>query len=193
MLATRFSKGRRLHRKALALAISFAVAGSACSTNDTEVAEDDVTEGSVDQAWVEAAECLTSEGYSVETQRDGDTWSIAFEGNPEETSAFSNLYDNCVSKAETLNLAFLRAQVPDGTERVELADEFNGCLAEAGIESVVYDPNNPDQASALADAQTQLGYALDDPAVTDDPNFLIVLTCFQTYELLFPDRLEAND
>ncbi len=178
----------------LTLAVLLGIVVSACSTSAADSATEEVTEGSVDRAWAEAAECLTDNGYSVETQRVDNSWSLLFDGTPEESDAFFDLYNGCVTDAESVNLAFLRMQVPEGAERVELASEFQICLGSAGVENpVTYDPNNPDQVSALADAQTQLGYALDDPAVTDDQRFTDVLICFDTYELLFPDRFVAAE
>ena len=142
------------------------------------------------QAWTEAAECLTSRGYDVQQVRTGNNWSLTFDGEPDGI-VFDLRYEVCVGDAEAMNVAYLRTQVPEGDQRLEVAAEFQSCLSAAGIPNTVfYDPTSPDAAATLRDAQIELGYTVADPDVADDPRFGEVLGCFDTYELLFPERFE---
>ena len=172
------------NRKAI-LILSFLFVLSACSAPI-----EDATEESVDQAWTDAAQCLTEHGYSVEQERIGNDWGLSI-GGDQDGVLFELRYDRCVGDAEAITLAFLRTQVPEGAERVELASEFQSCLSSAGIPTqVAYDPSSPDAAAVLRDTQTQMGYTAGDPTVADDPRFPAVLGCFDTYEILFPERFE---
>lgn len=171
----------------LTLSILLTSAGlSGCS----DELHEEVTEEVVDQAWTEAAECLTDQGYEVRKDRRGNSWSLEFGGEAEGV-VFDLRYGNCVGDAEALTMKFLRTQIPEGAQRLELAAEFQDCLSSAGIpDPVGYDPTNPDSVAVLRDAIVKLGYSNDDPGVADDPRFGAVLRCFDTYELLFPDRFE---
>lgn len=163
---------------------------SACSSGQQA---QEVTEEAVDLAWAEAAECFTNAGYSVRTQRTGNEWGVVFDGIPEERNELffeRYVYDNCVDDAAAITTDFLRTQIPEGAERLEMAAEFEACLSSAGVTKSAYDPNNPDQPAVLRDAQRQLGYGPGDPTVVDDPRFGTVLQCLGDFELLFPHRIE---
>lgn len=170
------------------LCLLLAVFAVSCASEGA-LAEQAPTEDAVERAWAEAAECLTNAGFiGVEVDRDDNTWSISFGGDADGTIAGFR-YDRCVGDAEKINLALLRTLIPEGAERLAVAVEFQTCLESAGLENpVAYDPENPDSSAVLADAITKLGYSNETPDVADDPRFSEVLSCFDRYERLFPDR-----
>ena len=168
------------------------VVASGCSSGDPEIAQD-VTEDIVDNAYVEAINCLTNQGYTAEIQRDENDWAVVFDGAP-NGFLFDRTYERCTSDAEATGLAFSRSQIPEGEERLAMAAEFQSCLESAGVEGpVTYDSENPYQPATLADAQTKLGYELGDPTVVGDPRFSAALTCLADFELLFPHRFEDHE
>ncbi|MCP3878808.1 MAG: hypothetical protein GY701_10520 [Sulfitobacter sp.] len=117
---------------------------------------------------------------------------MAFEGELDETPDFISAYDDCVSDADEVSRAFLRSQIPEGAERLELAESFDGCIEAVGLQPLRYDPNNADEVAALAEVVTQLGYQLGDTGVADNERYNEALDCFLSHELLFPGRFESN-
>ena len=167
---------------------------SSCSTSAaTDQGADATTGGQVEAAWQGAARCLAELGYDANVQRHDGLWSVAIDGlsddavDSPQALELDRAYDTCTKDAERITREFDRSQVPDGTERLELAKSLERCLAEVGISTPVYDPNDPNESDTNAAIFTALGYSQDDVRIFDDPRFEQAMSCVNSHRYLFPD------
>ena len=186
------TRNRSSHLLSSLIVASLGLIASACVSGGGNEDGGSLTAGDVEAGWRLAAECLDDAGYLAVAEEDPSGWGISFDGNVEESNAFMEDYEFCVSDAERLSLEFAQTQIPEGEERLELAASFDECIKTAGLEPLNYDLNNADEVAALAEVTIQLGYRLDETAVADDPRFNEALDCFETHELLFPNRFESD-
>ncbi len=94
-------------------------------------------------------------------------------------------YEECTTISIEVDRLYWVERIPEGAERLELAESLAECFRSVEIE-LVYNPDNPDQAAVFRSVWVQLGYALDDRRRFDDPKFWVINDCMLTHTLLFP-------
>ena len=94
-------------------------------------------------------------------------------------------YEECTSVSSEVARLYWVERIPEGAERLELAESLAECFRSVEIE-LVYNPDAPDEAAVFRSVWKQLGYALDDRRIFDDPRFLVANECVAKHELLFP-------
>ena len=144
-----------------------------------------ITDGELEQVWRLAEECLRARGVSASAEKDGwGYWNVSWGGELRESD-----YEDCTEVSWEVRRLYWVERIPEGAERLELAESLAECFASVGIE-LVYDPNAPDKPSVWRSVWEQFGYELDDSRIFEDPRFPVVSDCMITHELLFPHRFD---
>ena len=168
----------------LLLAVSLVLVGcfgKGLSSVDHYTADGTITDGELEHAWRLAEECMIERGNDAFLRKDPwGYWGLSL-GEP-----FSDAdYEECTSVSGEVARLYWVERIPEGAERLELAESLAECFRSVEIE-LVYDPDAPDEAAVFRSVWEQLGYALDDRRIFDDPRFLVANECVAKHELLFP-------
>jgi hypothetical protein len=129
-------------------------------------------------------------GVSAAAEFVDGAWGITAEG---EGDLVDDTYNACAEVAAVTTAAYYRERVPEGAERVELANSLRRCLATVGIEGMPFSADTRRANEILASAITFLGYEGGEPELLDDPRFGTVLDCLSQHDLLFPDRFAIGE
>jgi len=159
----------------------------AASRYETVLADGTVTDGEYEQAWRLVEECLRQKGIeSTLRLRDGE-WGVTVIGEFADAD-----YQSCSEIGDRVAAAYFRERVPDGAERLELADSLRRCLSDAGVTEMPFTADTVRANEILASAIEQLGFAGGEEELLEDPRFRQVLDCLGRHELLFPARFEIE-
>lgn len=144
-----------------------------------------ITDGELEQAWRVAEECMVERGNDAILEKDDfGYWGLSLGGD------FSDIdYDECTAVSSEVARLYRVERIPEGAERLRLADSLAACFRSVEVE-LVFDPNAPDEAAVFRSAFEQLGYAPGDRGIFDDPRFPVINDCVLTHELLFPAGFE---
>ena len=142
-----------------------------------------ITDGELEQAWRLAEECMVERGNDAILEKNKwGYWGLSLVGEFSDPD-----YEECTAVSSEVSRLYWVERIPEGAERLELAESLAECFRSVDVE-LVYDPNAPDQAAVFRSVWEQFGYALGDRRIFDDPRFPVVDDCVSRHELLFPAR-----
>jgi hypothetical protein len=102
-------------------------------------------------------------------------------------------YEECSEVSEEVSRLYNVERIPEGAERLELAESLEACWADVGVVGIKFDPSEDDESRMLAEAIQRLGHEGGDQALLDDPRFNVILACLDAHLLLFPAGSNADE